>query len=379
NWFDSFEQLPILIRASLLGISILLIISVGLAGLLIYQEETAKFVKNQDPYPALFPNLTEQTNNINKIEITQNENMITLLRLDSDWVIKQKHNYPVNLAKIKQMLVNLTSSKLQRQKTANTENYEKLGLDKVNATNIKLFGNENKIVDLFIGDFNIQLDGTYIRKNNNAQTWLTSGDLYVETDSSKWLRNEILSVSPDNIKKLVITQPGNQQLIIYKHNQTQTEYNIDSIPVTKILTDKTELGNIISVIENFNLQNIMPASSVIFSAESTVISKFYTFDNKEITINLATIDKKYYAKLSVSDFSNEISTDTASDNNIKADADIIVDNESGNDADIKAINVPVSFDVDELNKQLADWAFIISDSDYMLLTKKMADLVEDRK
>ena len=87
----------------------------------------------------LVPGLKEHVNDVNGITVTGagNKTLLTLRHDKDGWVIAEKSNYPIDIAKVREFLLKLSQATLLEQKTSNPKRYAELGVDEVKENDAK--------------------------------------------------------------------------------------------------------------------------------------------------------------------------------------------------------------------------------------------------
>lgn len=306
----------------------------------------------------LYPKLSDDINNLTKISISANDENVTLKKLENDWIIEEKFNFSADKNKIRQLVTNLSSSMLRERKTKNPDNYSKLGLDDNQSTKVSLYKNSDKpLIDLRIGDIMHQLEGSYVKKESEKQSWLISNKIEVETDPKNWLKSNLFSIKKDRIKNISITHSKNKKsqdnVIISKND----EGKFDLIGISKKKTsDEYSINNIIAKLSNFEIEDIESAKNIKFRKSKIITTSFQTNDGLEGIIYLTKTKDKNYAKIE-----------------FVFDKKLI---EKENDNMSSAFEVETKNEVDDLNKKLSGYAFEISDYNYKILIKKRSELTK---
>ena len=90
------------------------------------QTEITSLTAGTDP---AFPKLSENVNNVAKIEIRNANSEFSMTLTGDNWGLDQKDGYRVEFQKVKAAIVNLSNFKLIEKKTADATRYERLELN----------------------------------------------------------------------------------------------------------------------------------------------------------------------------------------------------------------------------------------------------------
>lgn len=330
------------------------ILAILIAWLIVYLDKSSTSSKDK----LLYPKLSDDVNNLTKMSISTNGENVTLKKQDNDWIIEEKFNFLADKNKIRQLVTNLSSSILKERKTKNPDNYSKLGLDDNQSTKVSIYKNSDKpLIDLRIGDIMHQLEGSYVKKESEKQSWLISNKIEVEADPKNWLKSNLFSIKNDRIKNVSITHSKNKKSQDNVKISKNDEGKFDLIGISKKKTsDEYSINNIIAKLSNFEIEDIEDAKNVKFRKSKIITTSFQTNDGLEGVICLTKTKDKNYAKIE-----------------FIFDEKLI---EKENDNMSSAFEVETKNEVDDLNKKLSGYVFEISDYNYKILIKKRSELTK---
>ena len=179
----------------------------------------------------LFPELTIETlNAVRQIEIVQRGNPPINMYLASDevWRVAEHYDHPADTAMIREMLTALNSAEKIERKTSQPEYYAMLGVgdptaeevgeeeedenDGRNESKLFTFKTPDETRRLIIGKSSDQVkNGHYVRKPEEAESWLISARLPLRTRASGWLDRQVVDIEPDSLSTITITPAGDSE------------------------------------------------------------------------------------------------------------------------------------------------------------------------
>jgi hypothetical protein len=131
------------------------------------------------------------------------------------WTLTDKGGYPVDPATIRPILSALVDLKTVEPKTERPKLYDRLDLgtpgDKGSeAKSVDLAdGNGADIVKLIVGRRRYGLagndDGIYVRKPDEARTWLAAPAFDLPADAMSWIDRKLVDIDADRIKSVSLT------------------------------------------------------------------------------------------------------------------------------------------------------------------------------
>tara|TARA_B110000444_G_C18843958_1_gene600714 strand:+ start:2324 stop:3319 length:996 start_codon:yes stop_codon:yes gene_type:complete len=164
-----------------------------------------------------FPGLKDEINDVSLIKISQSGNTFEIVRLDNEWILKNKDNFPADTNKVKTNLIAASNAIKIEPKTQRQHLFTKLDLEDPSLPNAKsylmeLYNDNNKILASVIvgkripnlikrGEF-----GVYLRNPSSMETWLVSGNLNASDGVKNWISTRLFDLVPDNILRLHVSR-----------------------------------------------------------------------------------------------------------------------------------------------------------------------------
>jgi uncharacterized protein DUF4340 len=175
----------------------------------------------------LVPTLADTIRQVTGLEIRQGEETVALERAQNGtWSLKSRGGYPVDVAKVRALLVGLGQAELVEPKTSKPDRYAALELEDpeqkgAKSRLLRLMGADGKAISEVVlgkrrmaGHGTGQTGGTYVRKPDNPQTWLASVELDVPLAAKDWVKTSVLALDAAKIDRVSVEIPGEQPLKI---------------------------------------------------------------------------------------------------------------------------------------------------------------------
>jgi hypothetical protein len=174
--------------------------------------------------PAI-PELRNQASTLGSIEISKRGRTLTFVRNGEAWSVKERAGYPVEADKVRALLVQLTSAELAEPKTAASDRWPLLDLEDPAAAESKsglvrlLDASGKPIAALVVGKrrsnaFGTGRHGVYVRRPNETQTWLASGDPNVVLDVKEWVDPAIFKADPEKLLRVTVAHPKENPIVV---------------------------------------------------------------------------------------------------------------------------------------------------------------------
>lgn len=126
--------------------------------------------------------------NVQKIEITQTGQTTTLEKQNDKWVVASQENAEANAILIDNLISALKDLKSGNIISQNQEKLASFDLTEENATKLKLFDNQNVLLEILIGKMGPSYTDTYIKKTDSPNVLLVSQNLNSLVNQSNWLK-----------------------------------------------------------------------------------------------------------------------------------------------------------------------------------------------
>jgi hypothetical protein len=365
---------------------------------------------------ALVPGLDSHVNDVSRLTLTgaNAQKLVELVRGDQGWAVQERGGYAADVGKLRAYLLKLADASLIEQKTANAERLADLGVEAVSEATAK--GVEVRIEGLgeplsFIaGNYNAQGGGTYVRRSEEAQSWLAKGNLIPERSPADWLKKEMADIPAQRVASVEITPAEGKPLRISKATAQDSGYAIADIPKGREPSSEFAANGLAGVLADLRFEDVAPAASVA-APESATRVRYRTFDGVVVDARVWKVDDKHYATFAASlddarvaayidaeqaaaasattpaeetrtaGKSGESTATAAADaDGAKADADagesakaaVAVDPLKDREQRMAAIQA----EVDKLNGVFAGWSFVLPAYKSANMTKSMSDLLK---
>ena len=252
----------------------------------------------------LFPGLTATLKDTRRIEITSKGKTTVIALKDGVWGLPDRGGYRVLDTKLRGMLTTLTELRLVEPRTANPQDYKRLGVEDPlvekdgTATLLRLLDASDKpILSLIAGHRRMRTQGNvpeqvYVRLPGDAQSWLAEGGLQADTDPQVWLDRDVMNIAHGLITRVVATK-GGETVELAREGDTLKVVK----PAETPKLDDYKLDEVSRALESLTFQDVKPASEPI--GEKAGESVFTTAEGLEITAIVYHLDKDSWTRFSV--------------------------------------------------------------------------------
>jgi hypothetical protein len=284
-------------RLLILGIAALLVIVAGvwLAG----REGSTGTAAGTS---ALYPGLKEQLNTVNAIHLYKagDARVVELVRKDDVWKVSERDGYPADDGKVRKLLIAIADAKTDEQKTADPQQYAKLGVEDTKGTGatslrIELVG-APKPVDLIVGKQAAGARANYVRRAGEPQSWLIDTTLDTSATPDAWVRKDIIDVSADRMQSATVTAKDGKPYTATKSARAEQNFAVTGFPKGKSLSAPTAANSVAMALTALSLADVKPASA-FQSTPPAAHATFKTFDGLVVDVDGWVQDQKHYVAL----------------------------------------------------------------------------------
>ena len=322
-----------------------------------------------------FPGLVDELNDFAAIQIRHKDGTFNLKSTENGWVFVERDNYPVQADKVGELIVKLSRMEKIEPKTKLPERYDRLDLvdpaekeDSRAKEVVLLDGEGNTIANLLVGKRKFTLGstegGTYILLPDDPQTWLVTGELNPGSRARDWLVREISDVKDDDIRRITISHPDGEVLVVSKDDPEQSNYSVEDIPTGMELRRDTIANDTGRVLSNLLLDDVKAGSAIAFPEEETITATFEGFDGFVVTVDLVEDGDQNWLRFRAD------ASDVAPDEEEASDAETSNGEGETESKDWQAI-------IAALNTTTDGWVYQLPGYEVSGIKKRMADMVRE--
>lgn len=332
----------------------------------------------------LFPGLAEHINDVSRIAV-KSKDLETRVRKDGEgWVIENRDGFPARFDKVKATVVALADLEAVARKTSNQELYPKLGVEGIEAepaTSVLVSladGQDQTLAALLVGKPQSGgASGTYVRRPDEAQSWLVGGGIEVSADPVEWMERDLLDIGADRIREITIEKSGEKPVRVFKKARKDADYVLADLPKGFKLKSQLSLNGLAGAFEQLRLDDVKKRAGFELPKAHTVTT-VRGFDGLVAVVKSAHIDDKTHAVFEFSyDAAGVVPEDAPPDPAAAAKDGEKPAEAPGTDPKKDAAAKPtVADEVAALNAEMAAWVYLLPSYKATLLAKGLADLTD---
>lgn len=227
--------------------------------------------------------------------------LVTLDKAESGWTVAERDGYPADIDKVREYLLRLADSTLLEAKTSTEALYVKLGVENVGAeaakgVRVEIDGLKTPL-KLIVGNFNGQGgSGTFVRRNDETQSWLAKGTLTPEKLAANWLQKALIDIPSSRIQRVQIDVAG-EQLVALKATPVDANFQIENVPKGRELNSAFEGNGLAAVLSGLRFEDVKKAlADEVSEANASVKVRYQTFDGLLVTALARNVDDKNWVR-----------------------------------------------------------------------------------
>lgn len=304
----------------------------------------------------LFPQLPEQAASVRRIEILSSSGRVTLHGKDADWRVAEKHDFPASASKVRALLADLAGLTLLEPRTADPERHAALDLTApeepgARGVLVRVLGEGDAVLAQVLlgkpraaaGQGPRQL---YLRLPDDNQTWLAQGKADVQRTPQLWLREEVMDLPQDQVRRVRVEHPKQAPLLLTRAAPGD-DFALQAVPADR----QPRVAGVAAPaygLQHLPLQNVFRSDEVAGDWGDAVQVTFETFDGLSVTASVLQLRGVPHVRLAAM---------------VAADA-------------TAKQRQAVAARAGQINRELADWVFVVPPHTAASFTPQLEDLLE---
>jgi Domain of unknown function (DUF4340) len=257
----------------------------------------------------VLPSLASRIGDVAAITLSKGSATINLQRQPNNtWVVPEKSSYPADAGKIRQTLIGLSELTLVEAKTAKPDLYPRLEIEDPgkeggkSALVVLKDGAGAELGKVVVGKrrydrLGTGVDGVYVRKPGDAQSWLARGSLELAGEPKEWLDKKVVSVPQGKVKSVTIIQPDGAKVVVGREAPDGKLQVADAPADAKMKSDYT-VNEPAGALDNLELTDVQAASALPFPSDGVNVAEVQTFDGLVVRAQILEKDGTNWLRLS---------------------------------------------------------------------------------
>ena len=235
----------------------------------------------------LLPGFAAAANAIDTIRVTggAEDGDVVITRAQGRWSVSSRDGYAADIGVLRQLTLALAEATIVEEKTANPENYARLGVDdpEQGGSGIRLsLSGDGTEYTVILGD-TAQGDYRYARVAGDATSYLIDRNPDLPASAGDWLASDIVDLPSERIRRVTITHADGETISIEKDSEDQADFGVLDIPEGRELSYASIGNGIGGTLANLELDDVRQATA----ADDVTRVVFETWDDTRITVEVA--------------------------------------------------------------------------------------------
>jgi len=306
------------------------------------------------------------TGNIATIVVGTGKNAVRLIRQGNHFLVGNKDNYPAETGKINKLITSCLDIRTAELITSDPANHKDLQVSKDNPKGvIKFLKKDGQIITgVVIGKTDPQTHRTYVRLISSDDVYTTANAPQLRKTAMDYIDKEIVNISRSDVAEVTVTGPdGSYTLKVDDSNDNNII--LENIPAGKKLK-QSECKNVLAALSYLSFSDVKKESSEKgkLKFENTYVCKLK--DLNVYTFNITKTGGKTYIKCHA-DYTGE--AQVIKEKRVESKEEL-----KNKEAKLLAHDRAVDF-----TKNHQGWLYEIPEWKAKNLTKKMSELLEEKK
>lgn len=295
---------------------LLITLVIGGAALYFSQQEVEQHV-DKEAGNIFSTALMQRINEVATVKIQEKDSVTTLALKNDQWGLTEKAGYPADFSKVKKLIIDISEFKTIESKTSNPEKYGRLGVQDINESGevaskkIDFLDKAGNIIEsIILGKNKVSKtpgsgNALYVRKTNDAKSWLVSGSMRLPTAHIDWLDKKIVDIKSAEISKVTISHPDKSQLIVEKATKEDKHFKVVNLPKAASLKSESVADSLANALQNLTFNDVLPRKEFTFGKAKPTVAEYSTFDGMNITAKVVEKDEKHFVVLDANSVKDE--------------------------------------------------------------------------
>ncbi len=277
-----------------LALALATIISVGLAAYAVANRDVP-LVRTRLDQPFL-PDLASKVADVARITVRTAQGSMTARRTEQGWVLEEKDDYPVELDKVRALVLGLAQMRLIEAKTADPDRLSRLELEPVDAEGAKsrevvlTAADGSVLADVVIGKRKFSLygpgkSGGYVRLADSDQAWLADRALDVPEEALDWFDRTILSLPRKDVAEVVLRPGTPEEVRVVRTGPDNDAFALANLPEGRE-ADESKPPMLAGTLGNITMLDVVTADKKPLP-EDAATARFTAFDGLEVETRVA--------------------------------------------------------------------------------------------
>lgn len=237
--------------------------------------------QGEQPGATLFPDLTSSLDSVREIRLSKGDGSRTTLKKESGgWTVVERQ-YPADGARVRELLLGLTSMKVIEAKTGDPANYPKLGVEAPDtatsgSTLVEVVA-APKTWPLIVGR-GAEGRSLYVRKPAEKAAALVEPSVSADPDPKRWIDRQLTDIRGDAVHDISVKPANGPAYLLARAKRGETDLALTPVPKGRAAASAMAINGQADALTAFHFDDLraVPATAPPAVDHAT----FRTFDGQ---------------------------------------------------------------------------------------------------
>jgi hypothetical protein len=364
------------VKRRTLGFALLTLAVIGVA----WKISQDKAPQTEISRSQLYPGLLDRLNDVARVRLSSTDDTTLLARESEGWVLASKDGYPVNGAAVRRTVLQVAGLRVVEPKTATPERYARLGVADIDGADAAgtlvelLAADDAALARLIVGNAS-DTAGTprhYVRRAEEAQSWLVEGALAVPADPIPWVDAGIVDIDTARVAEVRIEPAEGAPIVIRKAERDDNFFALESVPTGFEPKSKATVSSGGAVLLDLRFNDVASAAAVADRAPLRTVT-VRTFDGLAATMKDYALEDRVVTTF---DFAATSPALPSPGDDETDDGSAAADDEGGSPEAAATEAETVAEEAARLAAVTAGWAYVLPDYKRRMIERDLDSLVQ---
>lgn len=255
----------------------------------------------------MFANLEKQVEDVTAIQVETKAASFNVVRdAQGLWTLPDRAKYPADFNTVRKTILGLAELDLVAAKTNRADWQEKLGLGLPKSggagTLVTLKDSKGEVLATLITGVSAEGESAggrqavYVRRPNEAQTYVARGTFSATTDQTQWLDKTFVELARDRVKTVAMKPFKGKPYTVTREKPEDANFRIvEAIPAGRQLRTETEANGIGNALLGLSFEDVKSQSLVDFANAASF--NVATFDGLNVTYKIVEKDRDFWVAI----------------------------------------------------------------------------------
>jgi hypothetical protein len=232
---------------------------------------------------AMFADLKPALGEVSEIRVSKGDGSRTTLRKSGDaWTVEERQ-YPADMSRVRELVLNLANLKVVERKTQDPANYARLGVEAPDtptaaSTLVEVVAGK-KSWSLIVGK-GADARSVYVRKPAEAMSVLATPIITVDPDQKRWIDRLLVDVPGANVHDVAVKTSSGAAYVLTRAKRGDPDLVVSPVPKGREAATSMSLGVQTDALTAFHFDDVRAVPSPAAAASDT--ATYRTFDGQVI-------------------------------------------------------------------------------------------------